>query len=515
MKPLNLEDVRLDPFLVGAIGVVSLCWGLGINGGFQGYDDLRYIQAAQNWLQNGLSLPTDHWSGRLPYVLLLVVSMKLFGVNSTALVVVNSLLYLVLVGTSWWIAKLRFDSRSGVFAALLVAVTPLFFRMPQTFYPEALEVALFGLEFGLILTALSSPSVRRTVAILVGAGLLGGIGLVLRATSAVIPIALAFFLLLEIGFRRQALLFIASLAAGYLLPLLAEALYYYLMTGHPFYRYSLDSEDGVADAEMLGESFITREALFNLRLAKLWTVWAPAVVRIHWTINHLVNLFVTPSSSLTPYFGVAGIVWIIRNRKNRNIAVFALFLLLLQYVVFTFIFVLSPTPRYYATSLFLFCILGGIFVSKVPATLRVGMLTVQLLLAVALGLTQISPRAVVESLVRTSQKVSPIYVSLQTAEAAYLAMLHNPSLAEGLRVGYPPIDGFALIGWDGWPPNVLQQKCDDGMPQWKVVERSSHPSVVWQILNDDLSGLGSSLPDRISSYLRRDTENTALAQRHC
>src|SRR5260370_42347763 len=108
MKPPSPEAIRLEFCLVGLIGVVSLCWGLALNGGFQGYDDLHYVQAAQNWLQNGPSLPTEHWSGRLPFVLLLVVSMKLLGVNSAALIVVNSLLLLIVIGTAWLIARLKF-----------------------------------------------------------------------------------------------------------------------------------------------------------------------------------------------------------------------------------------------------------------------------------------------------------------------------------------------------------------------------------------------------------------------
>jgi 4-amino-4-deoxy-L-arabinose transferase-like glycosyltransferase len=517
MKPPSPDTVRLELPLIGLIGAVSLCWGLSINGGFQGYDDLHYVQAAQNWLHNGPSLPTDHWSGRLPYVLLLVISIKLFGVNSAALVAVNSLLLLIIIGTSWWIARLKFDSRSALFAAILAGATPLFFRLPQTFYPEALEVALFGLELGLVIIAMRSSTARRAAAILVGAGLLGGIALVLRATSAVVPIALACFILLEVGRRPQsALILISSLAAGYVLPLLAEALYYYLLVGQPFYRYAVDSKDGVVNAEMVGENIITRDALLNLRLAKLWSVWAPAVVRIHWTVNHLVNLFVTPSLLLTPYFGLAGIICAFRYEKARNFAIFAFILLGLQYILFTFVFVLSPTPRYYATSVLLFCIVGGFLLSKLSfSILGFGLLTIQVMIAAMVGLTQISPRVVVEALESSSQKVSPIYISSQIADAAYLALMRDRRLAESVRVGFPPIDGFSLIGWDGWPRDTLKHTCKDGSLQWKVVDTTSNPSVLWRVINANFPRLSSALPDRIASYLRRDAESTALAQRRC
>ncbi len=107
VKLRSSSTMRLEVFVVGLTAIVSLGWGLSISGGFQGWDDLHYVQAAQNWLHNGPSLPTEHWSGRLPYVLLLTMSMLVFGANSVAaLIVPNSLLFLVVLGTSWWIARL-------------------------------------------------------------------------------------------------------------------------------------------------------------------------------------------------------------------------------------------------------------------------------------------------------------------------------------------------------------------------------------------------------------------------
>jgi hypothetical protein len=227
-------------------------------------------------------------------------------------------------------------------------------------------------------------------------------------------------------------------------------------------------------------------------------------------------LFVTPSLLLTPYFGLAGIICALRYEKARNFAIFAFILLGLQYILFTFVFVLSPTPRYYATSVLLFCIVGGFFLSKVSfSILRFGLLTIQVMIAAMVGLTQISPRVVVEALESSSQKVSPIYISSQIADAAYLALMRDRRLAESVRVGFPPIDGFTLIGWDGWARDTLKHTCEDGALQWKVVDTTSNPSVLWRVINANFPRLALALPDRIASYLRRDAESTALAQRRC
>jgi 4-amino-4-deoxy-L-arabinose transferase-like glycosyltransferase len=510
------DAIRLELPLVGLIALVALCFGLTIHGGFQGYDDLHYFQAAQNWLRDGPSLPTDHWSGRLPYVFLLAISIKFFGPNAAALTVVNSVLFLIVVGTSWWIARLKFGSRSAVFAALLTAATPLFFRMPQTFYPEALETALFGLQIGLVIIAMRSSSFRRSLAILLGAGLLGGAALVVRATSAVVPLALAFFILLEVRRHPQsALIFIVSLAGGYTIPLVAEALYYYVLTGQPFYRYVADSKDAVVNSEMIGETVLGRDALFNLRLERLWNNWAPSVIKIHWTVNHLVNLFSTPSLLLTPYFGLAGLISGLRSEKTKNFVLFAIFLLGIQYLLFTFIFALSPTPRYYANSILLFCVLGGLFLSNLSVPMRSALLVIQVAFASMIGFTQINPQSVVDALVMNGQRISPIYISSQIADAALLALIRDRGLAENVRVGFPPIGGVTLIGWDGWPRDTVKHTCDDGTLQWKVMETSTNPSILWRVLDASFPKIASALPDRISSYLRRDAENTALAQRRC
>jgi hypothetical protein len=517
VKPPVSDTIQLELLIVVLAALVSLSWALAIGGGFQGWDDLHYVLAAQNWLHNGPSLPTDHWSGRLPYVLLLTTGMIFFGYTMAALVVPNSLLFLIVIGTSWWITRLKFGPQSAVFAALLAAATPLFFRFPETFYPEALETALCGLEIVLVIIAIRAPVTGRGIAILLGAGLLGGTALVLRATSAIVPLALVLFILLEVRRRPQsAVIFIGALAVGHVMPLLAEALYYYTFTGDPLYRYAIDSKDGVVNVEMVGEDIIGRDALFNFHLGKLWGIWAPATFNIHWTINHIVNLFTTPSLLSTPYFGLAGIIYGLRHERTRNFALLAIFIFGLQYLIYTFVFVLSPTPRYYTISVFIFCVFGGFLLSSVPTFIgRSGLFIIQVTIAAMVGLTQISPQSVVKALVIDSLEVSPIYISSKTAEASYFALAGDRRLEEAVRVGFPPIGASTLIGWDGWSRDTLKHRCDDGTSQWNVVETSANPSIPWRVINFLYPGAASALPNRIVSYLRRDVENTALAQRRC
>jgi 4-amino-4-deoxy-L-arabinose transferase-like glycosyltransferase len=517
MTPQSADTFKLEFPLVGLVALASLCWGITFGGGFQGWDDLHYVETAQNWLHNGPSLPTDHWSGRLPYVLLLTASMMFFGFSTIALIVPNSILFLIVIATSWWIARLKFGPRGGMFSALLAATTPLFFRFPETFYPEALETSLCGIGIILVILALRETTTGKGSAILFGAGLVGGVALVLRATSAVVPLALALFILLEVGHRRRAaFILICSLAAGYIVPLLAECIYYYYLTGEPFYRYILDSNDNFASSEMVGEDVIGKDVLFNFRIAKLLNNWAPSTFKTHWSVSHLVNLFTTPALLLTPYFGLIGMVVGLRRERTRSFALLALFMLSFQYLIYTFIFILTPTPRYYAVSVLLFCVFGGLFFSTLSlSTFRRGLLGIQIGIAVMVGLTQIGPQTLVQALVTSSEKVSPIYISSKTAEASYIALARDRRFAEAVRVGFPPIGGTTLIGWDGWPQDTLARLCDDGTPQWNVLEMSTNPSIPWRFINSLYPKAAVALPGRIVSYLRRDVENTILAERRC
>jgi hypothetical protein len=227
-------------------------------------------------------------------------------------------------------------------------------------------------------------------------------------------------------------------------------------------------------------------------------------------------VFSTPSLLLTPYFGLAGVIVGLRFERSRNFALFTLFLFGFQYVLYTFVFVLSPTPRYYSISVLLFCIFGGLFLSELSSSiLRSSLLVIQLVAAGMIGLTQIGPQTIVKALAIDSQKTAPIYVTPQTADAAYLDLARDHDLFESVRLGFPPVGGLALIGWDGWPRDTWKTICEDGTPQWNVIETSTNPSLPWRVINAIYPNASSALPERITSYLRRDVENAVLVQRRC
>jgi hypothetical protein len=118
--------------------------------GFQGWDDFEYLRAAERWLAEGAHAGANHWANRLPYVLAFAGAFKLFGVSEAALIALHTVLFAAVALVAWGLARTAFGhDRCGERAALLslgaVLATPLFFRLPTTFYPEGLELALAGL----------------------------------------------------------------------------------------------------------------------------------------------------------------------------------------------------------------------------------------------------------------------------------------------------------------------------------------------------------------------------------
>lgn len=84
---------RLLPRAPILLIVASVCMSLALPTGFAGWDDLHYLQAARRWIAEGAHVPANHWATRLPYVLAIAPSLRLFGLSVFALTVPNTILF--------------------------------------------------------------------------------------------------------------------------------------------------------------------------------------------------------------------------------------------------------------------------------------------------------------------------------------------------------------------------------------------------------------------------------------
>lgn len=244
--------------------------------GFQGWDDLEYLLAAERWLREGVHARANHWANRLPYVLSFAAAFRLFGTSEAALVALHTLPFVTVALTAWGLARIAFGEaehgrRAPLWGLAVALSTPLLFRFPTTFYPEALEIALAGL---CLLLVLSRPVGDRRAARLVLAGLLGGMAVLVRQTAIALPLALGLLMLVEPGGTlRTRSRDVVWLALGFMLAQAAETAFHVLLTGDPFHRLNVDSRHveipstHMADGVYHGGS---GRVLFNWDLASRW-----------------------------------------------------------------------------------------------------------------------------------------------------------------------------------------------------------------------------------------------------
>ena len=152
----------------------GLCWSLSIDGGFQGFDDLHYLEAAQHWLQFGPYFPQDHWASRLPLVLSFTAGLAIWGPNSTALIVPSVIFYLIVVFCCWNLGRLICGPQKAISFILILRHA---YGVPYStsFYPEGLEAASALSMITLALYGMWEREGFVRDVMLVGAGVCGGL----------------------------------------------------------------------------------------------------------------------------------------------------------------------------------------------------------------------------------------------------------------------------------------------------------------------------------------------------
>jgi hypothetical protein len=335
--------------------VSTLVASLALPTGFQGWDDFHYLVAAERFLSPGHYIPTDHWGARIPYVGLIAAAISVMGETQTALTVLNSAIFILASMSLWALARLATDRIPAILATFAAVSTPLFFRIPTTYYVESAEISSSTISVLLAFLALwNSPAGRTHSLLLVASGLIGGLTLLTRQTAVAVAAALGILL---VAHNRQrpfaAARDIAILATGHAVPVVTEMAYYWVMTGNPLYRTVVDARSLlIPSSHLQGGTFADGSPLVNWTLASRWH--APQVLRLHWTVNPILHVFVSSSLALLPALALAsGVLSWRRGGRARTIAGFCGGLLAIQYVLNTYVLAIAPEPRYYALGIFL------------------------------------------------------------------------------------------------------------------------------------------------------------------
>jgi hypothetical protein len=233
-------------------------------------------------------------------------------------------------------------------------------------------------------------------------------------------------------------------------------------------------------------------------------------------VNGLLRLFTHPALLLVPTLAVAGGVLACRmGGAPRFYAAFVALVLALQYAVNTFVLVLPPNVRYFATALVLTCPLAGHALAALPR--RVSMLTALVLLlpAVAVSATQPRPAALLPAMEEFAGRTDGmLYVSSYAYDVAYLALRRGDLTTSSIRVGPPvPTGGFAMWNSIGWPAGMREERCADGVPRWEVEAERPPPGLLGGVIKHVASW--TLVPDWAARLLRQYDDATVLLRRRC
>jgi hypothetical protein len=500
---------------VVAIIAFALAVSLAFPAGFEGWDDFHYLAGAERFLSHVHYVPADHWGARVPYVVLIAAAIRAMGENQVALTALNSSLFVVALMSLWALARLATGGVPAIMAILAAVSTPLFFRIPTTYYVECVEITSSTLSVLLAFLALwNYPAGRTHTLLLLASGLVGGVTMLTRETAVAFAAALAMLLLIHN--RKSPLVAmrdIAILAAGHAVPVAGEVGYYWAVTGNPFYRMMVDERSLlIPSSHLQGKTFTEGSPLFNWTLESRWD--APQLVRLHWTVNPILHVLVSSTLALLPALAIFGGVraWR-RGGRPPTIAGFCGGLFAIQYVPNTYVLAIAPEPRYYAAGIFLAAIPAGLLLESLPLTLRSGTAAATIALLIGAVFLQPAPAAATAGIMSLAREAGGAHLSGALDKTSYLRRKLDPGLAALIRPGLAPLGGLMIADRRDWDAELSAQRCQDGSSRWGVKAEEQPRILSWAILKG--LHIARFIPSHVVYYLRQEDADTLLLLRRC
>lgn len=212
------------------VSVASYWHGFGPAG-----DAERYVDAALAWAEQGPYLGETHWALRHLYVLPMAAFYRLFGPSEFATTLPNILYAAGLVAVTFYFARRFLSEAEAFFAAAFVAVSAFLVARPM-------EIGVYGAEAMFAVTACwlfigARQDGGARFALLAATGLFSGLAWTMREQTAYLMVAFGLLVMLE---RKQILLSLVALGAGFGSVIFIELVVYFLASGDPFYRYNVD-----------------------------------------------------------------------------------------------------------------------------------------------------------------------------------------------------------------------------------------------------------------------------------
>jgi 4-amino-4-deoxy-L-arabinose transferase-like glycosyltransferase len=318
--------------------VAILLLGLGLRlayfTGCVGTDDLAYSIAAQHMVSGEyfqhLSIGTPLTTTRLAIVAPLAGIYAILGVSEPASVLYPLLCSLCGIVLVFLAGSKVFTPRTGLFAAFLLAITPLDIYYSTIMLPDIVQAAFGILCLYLFIAARDQRGSRAAVSLLVS-GLALGVCISIKENAWLLAAALAFGAAVEAIGRRwrwQLLLVVlgAAIAVG------AESAILWAATGDPLFRYKVTAASaGQYERQFIPAAYGAAAAapVMSKLLSKFLAIFAPR-----------------QSIGLAGLLAVIALIWhAVQRRFNWQVLIAAWILLAILGAAYTDVRYFSYQPR--------------------------------------------------------------------------------------------------------------------------------------------------------------------------
>lgn len=217
--------------LLIAISLRSYCFI-----GMIGSDDLRYNFEALSILEGTFTLQ-DSNSGRIGLVFPMAFFLKIFGLNEISLILFNYLCSLGSVILAYFFGKMIFGEKTGLIAALLMAVLPVDVIFSTQALPD-FPMALFaGLSVFLFLLSEKAKNIKRKFILFTLCGFSLSVAYTIKEPVFYIGILLLVYSCYKVFIKKNSIRLYLFVVLGFLIIFIPETLCYYVDTGDILFRF--------------------------------------------------------------------------------------------------------------------------------------------------------------------------------------------------------------------------------------------------------------------------------------
>lgn len=338
-----MDRISIKTFLFGLVGLGIVFMMFKISWvGHLASDDLAYIETAQRWFSDFPVIPTSHWATRHTVTIPMGFSFLIFGYKEISYLVPNILYGALTLLLIYFYVQKQWDKESALFCLFIIAMTPLFSEIVTIGGPESSEM-FFAMLSIILFTKMADQEGGAGIALLTG--VVAGFAFMNRETAiSIIFFYSVLFLVRPIVPRKYYFI----MAGGFCLVIGLEALYYGILSGKPFLRFSV----AIANSEKIDVTLATTGNITHNR-------W----------LGPVASLMINNEFGCLFWMAFPAMFTLLVRRNNTDKENRFLFLVLLLsliwFLIIGYLLGLRALPRYFLVTCIGACVFVGIWLRTV------------------------------------------------------------------------------------------------------------------------------------------------------